>query len=57
LVTFEGGEHLCTAGKYFLILQLINFPDSISSPLLAKDLEETCVNIVKHIQDVSGGTI
>ena len=44
LVTFEGAEHLCTA-------------DSISSPLLAQDLEETCVNIVKHIQDVSGGNI
>lgn len=44
LVTFEGAEHLSIA-------------DSISSPLLAQDLEQTCVNIVKHIQDVSGGTI
>jgi len=44
LVTFEGAEHLCIS-------------DSISSPLLAQDLEQTCVNIVKHIQDVSGGNI
>ncbi|CAD8093899.1 unnamed protein product [Paramecium primaurelia] len=44
LVTFEGPEHLSTT-------------DSIASPILSADIEQICLNIVKHIQDVSGGNI
>ncbi|CAD8090679.1 unnamed protein product [Paramecium sonneborni] len=44
LVTFEGPEHLSTT-------------DSIASPILSSDIEQICLNIVKHIQDVSGGNI
>lgn len=42
--TFEGPEYLATS-------------DSINSPILSSDLEQLCVNIVKHIQEVSGGNI
>ncbi|KAM3144461.1 hypothetical protein pb186bvf_003330 [Paramecium bursaria] len=42
--TFEGPEYLSES-------------DSISSPLLSSDLEQLCVNIVKHVQEVSGGNI
>lgn len=44
LTTFEGAEHLSQS-------------DSISTPLLVSDLEHTCLNIVKHIQIVTGGNI
>ncbi|KAM3128080.1 hypothetical protein pb186bvf_019843 [Paramecium bursaria] len=44
LSTFEGPEHLSIA-------------DSIASPILSADIEQICLNIVKHIQDVSGGNI
>ncbi|CAD8047600.1 unnamed protein product [Paramecium sonneborni] len=42
--TFDGPEYLSVS-------------DSISSPLLSSDLEQLCVNIVKHVQEVSGGNI
>lgn len=44
LVTFEGKENLVSS-------------DSIASPILANDLEYSCLNIVKHIQEVTGGNI
>ncbi len=31
--------------------------DSIVSPTLQKDIEHICLNIIKHIQEVSGGNI
>ena len=43
-MTFEGQEYLSQT-------------DSISSPILSSDLEQICLNIVKHIQEVSGGNI
>ncbi|EGR30206.1 hypothetical protein IMG5_137950 [Ichthyophthirius multifiliis] len=46
-------ERLCTfEGPEYLAIQ-----DSITSPILSADLEQICVNIVKHIQDISGGNI
>jgi hypothetical protein len=42
ICTFEGPEYLAQS-------------DSISSPMLSKELESLCVNIVKHILVVSGG--
>jgi hypothetical protein len=44
LSTFEGPEYLA-------------IQDSILSPILSADLEQVCINIVKHIQDISGGNI
>lgn len=44
LITFEGAENLTNS-------------ESITSPILATDLEYICLNIVKHIQEVSGGNI
>ncbi|CAK58493.1 unnamed protein product (macronuclear) [Paramecium tetraurelia] len=44
VATFDGPEYLIQA-------------DSINSPLLSADLEQLCVNIVKHILEVSGGNI
>ena len=44
LSTFEGPEHLSTA-------------DSVSTPILASELEQTCVTIVKHINSVTSGNI
>ena len=44
LITFEGAENLTNS-------------ESITSPILATDLEYICLNIVKHIQEISGGNI
>jgi len=44
LVTFEGMEHF-------------SHSDSIASPILASELEQTCLNIVKHVFAVTGGNI
>lgn len=44
LITFEGKENLTNS-------------DSIASPILANDLEYSCLNIVKHIQEVTGGNL
>jgi len=44
LATFEGGEHLSNS-------------DSISSPILASELEQTCLNIVKHVHSVTSGNV
>ncbi|KRX00119.1 hypothetical protein PPERSA_07226 [Pseudocohnilembus persalinus] len=44
VATFEGSEYLTES-------------DSITSPILSSDIEQLCINIVKHIQDVSGGNI
>ncbi|CAD8141628.1 unnamed protein product [Paramecium pentaurelia] len=44
VATFDGPEYLIQG-------------DSINSPLLSADLEQLCVNIVKHILEVSGGNI
>ena len=43
LTTFDGPEHN-------------QFTDGIKSPVALLDLEKICLNIVKHVQEVSSGT-
>jgi hypothetical protein len=42
--TFEGPDHLSVS-------------ECLNSPLLANEIEKICLNIVKHIADVSGGNV